>query len=44
MKTCYDCQDCMALGEGDFFCDKKQEIVIADYAPTDYFGCEEEKK
>ena len=34
------CEECLYIGDGDFFCDKLQEIVISDWQPTDdYLGC-----
>ena len=34
------CEECRYIGDGDFFCDKLQEIVISDWQPTDdYLGC-----
>lgn len=34
------CKECRYIGDGDFFCDKLQEIVVSDWQPTDeYLGC-----
>ena len=36
------CPNCQYVGEGDSLCDKNQEIVLADWEPTEYFmgpGC-----
>ena len=31
------CDDCVYICEGDFLCEKQQEIVVADWQPTEYF-------
>lgn len=37
---CENCESCIPLGEGDFFCDVEADIVICDYEPTDdYLSC-----
>ena len=36
------CPNCMYIGEGDSFCDVIQEIVLADWSPTEHYmgpGC-----
>lgn len=34
------CDDCIYIGDGDFLCDKFQEIVISDWEPTEeYLKC-----
>lgn len=40
-RTCENCENCLPIGEGDHFCDVIQDIVLADYAPTEnYLGCD----
>lgn len=41
MKTCdpSECDDCIYIGEGDFYCQNEQEIVISDFVPTDEYLC-----
>lgn len=34
-----ECDNCVYIGEGDFFCLLKEEIVMSDFAPTDKFAC-----
>lgn len=37
------CDECQYICEGDFLCDKYQEIVVADWLPTDnYLMCQKE--
>lgn len=31
------CDCCQYIGEGDFICDKHQEVVVADWEPTENF-------
>ena len=31
------CNHCQYLGDGDFLCDKRMEIVVADWKPTESF-------
>ena len=31
------CNECIYIGEGDFLCEKFQEIVISDWQPTNEF-------
>ncbi len=31
------CDCCQYIGEGDFLCDKHMEIVVSDWAPTEYY-------
>lgn len=39
-----ECDDCIYIDEGDFFCMREQEIVISDFVPTDeYLCCLQEK-
>lgn len=34
------CDRCLYIGEGDFFCDKHNKIVVSDWQPTDdYMAC-----
>lgn len=36
------CPNCQYIGDGDSFCDAIQEIVLADWEPTEQFmgrGC-----
>ena len=38
IKSCTNCENCIALGEGDFECSERSNcIVMADYTPTDKF-------
>lgn len=38
-KTCYECENCLYVGEGDHICDMSMTIVISDWEPTDEFMC-----
>lgn len=40
MKTCFECEHCLYIGEGDSICTYCEEpkIVLDDWAPTEYFG------
>lgn len=39
------CDYCLYIGEGDFVCDKTQEIVVSDWRPTDYYlTCKQKNK
>ena len=31
------CNECVYLGEGDFLCEKYNEMVLSDWEPTDDF-------
>ena len=31
------CEHCMYICEGDFLCDKYQEIVVGDWQPTEHY-------
>lgn len=31
------CDCCQYIGDGDFLCDKHQEIVVSDWEPTEDF-------
>lgn len=31
------CDSCLYIGEGDFLCEKYQEIVVSDWEPTKYY-------
>lgn len=31
------CDSCQYIGEGDFYCDVHQEIVVSDWEPTSKF-------
>ena len=31
------CDECIYIGDGDFLCDKLQEIVVSDWQPTNEF-------
>lgn len=31
------CDDCLYIGEGDFLCEKYQEIVVEDWQPTEHY-------
>ena len=36
------CTNCQYIGEGDFLCDRNNEIVVSDWEPTDeYMSCRE---
>ena len=38
---CEVCDECIALGDGDFMCDIKNVLVINAYTPTDSYSlCE----
>ena len=41
MKRCENCQHCEYIGEGDYYCDCTQSIVITDFTDSteDYLGC-----
>ena len=40
--TCEGCGHCLYLEEGDFFCDKLEELCIEDWAPVLFpTGCYE---
>lgn len=44
-KTCDPslCDECQYICEGDFLCERYQEIVVADWLPTDnYLMCQKE--
>ena len=35
------CDECLYIGEGDFLCDRHQEIVVSDWTPTEeYLMCQ----
>lgn len=38
-KTCYNCEECICVGEGGFLCcaNKEHKLVIDDFEPTDDF-------
>ena len=39
------CDCCQYICEGDFLCDKYQEIVVSDWTPTEnYLMCKQENK
>lgn len=39
------CDECVYIGEGDFLCEKYNEIVLSDWEPTDDFMmCIKEKR
>lgn len=35
--NCFYCENCQYLGEGDFICDKENEIVVSSFEPTEAF-------
>lgn len=37
-KSCFGCDCCLPIGEGDHLCDEIMEIVLCDYEPTEHFG------
>ena len=39
------CDNCMYIGEGDFFCDRYETIVVDEWSPTeDYLICMQRRK
>lgn len=38
MNNCFECENCIYVGEGDYFCDNIMEFVIEDWLPSEYFG------
>lgn len=38
MNNCFECDNCVYVGEGDLFCDKVMDLVIDDWLPSDSFG------
>ncbi len=39
-KACIDCDHCQYIGDGDYFCDEHNEIVLTEHAtPTDGYMC-----
>jgi hypothetical protein len=45
MTNCYECDNCVYIGEGDYFCDKvTYALVIENWLPsTGFGGCKNEK-
>lgn len=41
MKFCMSCENCQYVGEGDYYCDNIQEVVITDHVEftEHHFGC-----
>lgn len=39
MRCGEECDNCVYIGEGDYFCLLKEKVVIEDFAPTDKFAC-----
>lgn len=40
-KTCFNCNNCLPIGDGDHLCDVKNKIVLGGYEPTDeFYWCE----
>lgn len=35
IKSCYDCDNCVYVGEGGFMCLHTNKIVMDDFMPTD---------
>lgn len=35
--TCFDCANCMYIGEGDHICDVDMTLVVDEWDPTDEF-------
>jgi len=31
------CDDCIYIGEGDFLCERYQEIVVSEWEPTEHY-------
>lgn len=49
MKSCYECEECIYIGEGDSICFKTQKsnpvVVLDDWSPTEHFGqCNNKEK
>lgn len=39
--NCHNCCNCEYIGEGDYMCSMNNDIVIAEWQPTeDYCSCE----
>ena len=37
MKRCEECEECLAIGEGDHVCIDHEVMVIEEYEPTDNY-------
>lgn len=37
-RNCYNCNHCQYIGEGDCICDMSNDIVIADWEPSEDFN------
>ena len=37
VKCCFDCANCMYIGEGDHLCDVNMELITDDWEPTEMF-------
>ena len=43
MKCCEQCEECIAIGEGDHICMEHEVMVIEGYEPTDnYVFCQKD--
>lgn len=38
-KSCEFCEHCLYIGEGDFWCDEKREIIASEFAIHDAQVC-----
>lgn len=38
-RNCFYCENCLYIGEGDYLCDMRQEIVVSTFEPTEEFMC-----
>lgn len=38
MNNCFECENCIYIGEGDYFCDNIMDFVIEDWLPSESFG------
>ncbi len=36
---CFNCGNCMYLGDGDYLCDAETAIVVSDFIPSEDFLC-----
>lgn len=37
-KNCYNCNNCIYIGEGGYMCSMSNDIVIEDWQPTEDFN------
>lgn len=38
-KRCIECEHCLPIGGGNFWCDKKVKVVLEDYVPSEKYFC-----